>query len=163
MLKKIAIAATLALSATATLAADTGFYAGADVGSTKFDGLSGRKTSFGGFAGYQFTENLAVEGAYRRLGTITVSGIDVDANQAALSLVGIVPVGNGFKLYGRLGYNNLEAKATANGTTASASTSGALFGIGMSYSFAPNVSARLEVQRPSSDSTNINVGVAFKF
>lgn len=152
MLKKIALAATLALTATATLAADTGFYAGLDVGSTKFDFDSGRKTSFGGFAGYQFNENFALEGAYRRLGSVRTQ----DINQAAFSVLGMIPVGNNLKVFGRLGYNHIDVDRGG-------SVSGGMLGLGVSYAFTQNVSARFELQRPSADSTNFNVGVAFKF
>ena len=50
MFKKIAFAATLAILASSSFAADRpSFYAGADVGSTKLDGISDRQSSFGGF------------------------------------------------------------------------------------------------------------------
>ncbi|MBI3228767.1 MAG: outer membrane beta-barrel protein [Burkholderiales bacterium] len=164
MLKKIVIAATLALSASAAMAADvTPFYAGVDLGTTKVDGLDGRKTSFGGFLGYQFNENFAAEAGYRRLASYSAPGIDVDLNQAAISVLGIAPVGNGFSIYGRLGYNHIEASASGSGVKATASTSGGLFGIGAAYNVAPNVAVRAEFQRPSSDSTNFNVGVVVKF
>lgn len=164
MLKKIAIAAALVLSSGVAIAADANpIYAGVDLGSTKVDDLGGRKTSFGGFVGYQFNQNIAVEGGYRRLASVTVSGVDVDLNQAHVSVLGIAPLGNGFNLYGRLGYNNIDASASVAGKSATASTSGALFGIGAGYSFSPNVTVRAEFQRPSSDSTNFNVGLMFKF
>jgi opacity protein-like surface antigen len=164
MLKKIVIAAALVISTGAAVAADANpFYAGVDLGSTKVDGLGSRKTGFGGFVGYQFSENLAVEGGYRRLASYTISGVDLDLNQAHISAVGIAPLGNGFSLYGRLGYNNIDASASVAGKTASASTSGALVGIGAAYTVAPNITVRAEFQRPSSDSTNFNLGVAFKF
>jgi OOP family OmpA-OmpF porin len=33
----------------------------------------------------------------------------------------------------------------------------------VSYAFSPAVSARLEVQKPTSDSTNLSAGVSFQF
>jgi OOP family OmpA-OmpF porin len=42
-------------------------------------------------------------------------------------------------------------------------TTKALYGVGLSYAFTPAVSARVEVQRPSSDSTNVSAGVSFQF
>lgn len=160
MFKKIAIAAALALIASSSFAAEaTGVYVGASVGSTKVDGLSGQKTSYIGLVGYQVTDVLAFEGSYGRVADYTISSVDVKMNQAAISMVGAVPMGNGFKLFGRLGYNNMEA--TANGH--SASTSKALYGIGVSYSFAANVAARFEVTKPSSDATNVALGVTYKF
>ena len=164
MIKKIAAAAALAVMATSTFAAEpAGVYAGLDVGSTKLDGLSGRKTSVGGFAGYQFTDNVAVEAGYRRLAKFTYLGASVDAKQTALSVIGSYPVAAGFKVFGRLGYNHLSADAAYAGRTASGSTSTAVYGIGASFDVAPAVAVRAEWQRPSSDTNNLSVGASYKF
>jgi OOP family OmpA-OmpF porin len=66
-------------------------------------------------------------------------------------------------VYGRLGYNRLEAKGSVGNISASDTTSGALYGVGAGYVFSPTVMGRVEVQKPSSDSTNINVGVVIRF
>ncbi|MEO7578616.1 MAG: outer membrane beta-barrel protein [Massilia sp.] len=163
MFKKLALAASLALIASTSAIAATPYYAGVDLGQTKLDGISGRKTSFGGFAGYNFNENIAAEFGYRRLASFKYSGVDFDVDQIALSAVGSFPVGEGFSIFGRLGYNRLNVDGKANGLKASESTSGALIGIGASYTFAPNIAARLEFQRPSSDSNNLSLGVSFGF
>lgn len=164
MLKKILAAAALATMAASSYAAGpNNFYAGADVGSTKIDDLSGRETSFGGFVGYNFTQNWAVEGGYRRLGSFSVAGADLDADQWHLSAIGTVPLSNGFNVYGRLGYNRLEAKASFKGVNAKDHTDKVLYGVGVGYDFGNNVSARLELQKPSSDTTNLSAGVAFAF
>lgn len=169
MFKKFAIAASIAASlasfATGATAADnaTQPYIGVDGGATKFDGFSGRHGSFGGFVGLQFTPNIAVEGAYRRLGAMTVAGVDVSTDQAALSLIGSIPMGNAFSAFGRLGYNRLSADASLHGASASGSTSGGLYGLGLAYDASSNVAVRLEFQKPSSDSSNLSLAVAFKF
>lgn len=164
MLKKIAVAALLTAMMAPVFAADVpAFYLGADFGSTKVDDFGGRKTSFGGFAGYQFNSNWSLEGGYRRLASEKMYGVEVDMNQTALSMIGTMSVGNDVQLFGRLGYNELTASASAAGYKGKASDTGALFGVGVAYSFAPNISARLELQRPASDATNVSVGVSFKF
>ncbi len=164
MLKKIIAVAALALSTSSTFAADKpSFYAGLDVGSTKVDDLSGRESSFGGFAGYQFTNGLAIEGGYRRLASIPVYVTNVDLTQSSVSLVGTSDIGNGFELLGRLGYNRLSASASYNGRKATSSESGVLFGLGVAYNFSQSLSTRLEIQRPSKDATNVSVGMVFKF
>lgn len=164
MIKKIAAAAALAVLATSTFAAEpAGVYAGLDVGSTKLDDLSGRKTSFGGFAGYQFNDNFAVEAGYRRLAKFTYFGADVDTKQAAVSVIGAMPVAAGVKVFGRLGYNHLSADASYAGRSASDSTSSAVYGVGASFDVSPVVAVRAEWQRPSSDSNNFSVGVSYKF
>jgi OOP family OmpA-OmpF porin len=155
MFKKIVIASALALIASASFAQTApAVYAGVDVGSTKLsdDGYSDRDTSIGGFVGYTFNQNFAVEGGYRSL--FDKDGIEV--NQTAISGLAIAPLSNGFSVYGRLGYNHLSVKdADSKGK--------ALYGAGVSYAFTPTASARVEIQKPHSDLTNISVGVAFKF
>ncbi len=158
MFKKIAVAATLAILSSAAFAADAQMYAGADVGRTKIDGFSDRETSYGAFLGYQFNPNVGIEAGYRRLADFTVSNTNVTLDQVALSVVGTMPLSSGFSVFGRLGYNHITA--TGNSTAA---TSGGLYGIGMGYDFTPTVTARLEVQKPSSDSSNFSAGVSFKF
>lgn len=168
MFKKFATAAILAIASSSAFAAQPGtFYVGADLGKTKIDDVSGRATSAGAFIGYNFHQNFAIEAGYRRLGDYTFRGFgysaDVDLNQAALSVVGKLPVGNGFDVYGRLGYNRVEAEANAYGVNADESVSKALVGVGVGYAFTPAISARVELQKPTKDATNLSVGVSFQF
>lgn len=173
MFKKIAAAAALLIASSAAFAAQPNtFYAGADVGKTKVDDFSKRDTSVGAFVGYNFHQNFAVEGGYRRLadydigvltGTTGIIDGSVKVDQAHLSLIGSLPVGESFSVYGRLGINHLEGKVRAAGFKDSDSSTKALYGVGVSYAFSPAVSARLEVQKPASDATNLSAGVAFQF
>lgn len=155
MFKKIAIAASLAILSSAAMAADQPyFYAGGDVGSTKFSGID-RETSYGGFGGYQFNQNIAVEAGYRRL-----AKLDGDtADQFHVSAVGTLPLSNGFNVFGRLGVNRLSLEDGADNYHYNR----ALYGAGVGYSFSPTVMGRLEVQKPHSDVTNISASVAFRF
>ena len=167
MFKKIAVAAALAVVASSSFAAgNPSFYVGGDVGSTKLDGLSDRQNSYGAYVGYEFVPNFAVEVGARRLADfdvrVSTTNVGVKVDQTAISLIGALPLGSGFNVFGRLGYNKLSATASAN-YTATDSTSGALYGVGVGYSFTPTVSARAEIQKPSSDSSNFSVGVSFKF
>lgn len=168
MFKKIAAATALIIASSAAFAAQPNtFYAGADVGRTKIDDVSGRDTSVGAFVGYNFHQNFAVEGGFRRLADkdYRFSGIDanVRADQLALSVVGSLPVAESFSVYGRLGLNRLEVKGSAGGFSARESETKALYGVGLSYAFSPAVSARLEVQKPAGDATNVSAGLAFQF
>jgi len=163
MFKKIAAAAALAFAASSAFAAPTAFYGGLDVGSTKIDDFSDSKASFGGFLGYGFNQNVAVELGYRQLGSWDLLGIDLKAKQTHLSVVGSYPLNAQFDVYGRLGYNQLRAEAKYQGATYGEDTTGVLYGIGLNYNFTPTISGRFEVQKPSSDSTNYGVGVVFKF
>jgi OOP family OmpA-OmpF porin len=164
MFKKIAAAAALAFAATSAIAAaPTAFYGGVDLGSTKIDDFGDSKASFGGFLGYGFNQNFAVELGYRQLGKWDALGVDVRAKQTHLSAIGFYPLNAQLDVYGRLGYNQLRGDASYKGFTYGDDTSGVLYGVGLNYSFNPVMSGRIEVQKPSSDSTNISVGVAFKF
>jgi OOP family OmpA-OmpF porin len=164
MFKKFAAAAVLATLAASSFAATPGIYAGLDVGSTKIDdsGL-GSETSYGAFVGYDLNPNFAIEGGYRRLGAWKVSGADLDLDQAAVSLIGKVPLNNQFNIFARLGYNRLDASAHVSNITASESTSKVLYGLGLGYNFGGNLAGRLEVQKPSSDSTNVSIGLVYSF
>lgn len=168
MFKKIAVAATLALLASSSFAQDRpAFYAGADAGSTKLDGISDRQSSFGAFIGYQINTNFALEASYRRLADFDVNdngtNVGVTVDQTAASLIGILPLGSGFNVYSRLGYNRLDAKGRSGYSNATDSSSGVLYGVGVGYSFTPTISARFEAQKPSSDTSNVSASLALKF
>lgn len=160
MFKKIVAAAALAVMASSSFAGTPGtIYGGLDLGSTKVDGFSDRETSAGAFVGYNFHQNFALEGGFRRLASYDVAGEDLTLDQTALSVVGSLPLNQGFNVFGRLGYNYLKADSDFG----SDNDSGVLYGVGLGYNFSPTVAGRVEVQKPSSDSTNVSVGVAFQF
>jgi OOP family OmpA-OmpF porin len=163
MFKKIAIAATLAILSSAAMAADRPHvYAGGDIGSTKIEGFDS-ETSFGGFVGYKFNQNFAVEGAIRSLVDAEIDGVDVTATQYAVSALGIIPVGNGFDVFGRLGINSLQSKVSVGNFRDKDSETKVLYGAGVGYKFSETISGRLEVQKPHSDITNVSAGIAFRF
>jgi predicted porin len=168
MFKQLAAAAAFALVASSSFAAaPTAFYGGVDVGSTKIDDLD-TKASFGGFLGYGFNPFFAVEVGYRQLGNYDVyvgngQSVDLKAKQTHVSLVGTYPLSPQIDVYGRLGYNKLRAEAKYGNFSYGEDTDKALYGIGLNYSFTPAIVGRVEVQKPSSDTTTYNVGVAFKF
>lgn len=164
MFQKIAAAAALIIASSTAIAVEPGsLYAGVDAGKTKLEGWSDRETSFGAFVGYQFHPSFAAEFGYRRLADTEAFGADVKADQAALSVIGSLPLANNFSLYGRLGYNHIEVDASYRGFTSSDSVSRVVYGVGLGYAFTPAISARLEVQKPTSDTTNLSAGVVFKF
>jgi opacity protein-like surface antigen len=164
MFKKFLISAILVSCAAPVLAANNpGVYLGGDMGSTRIDGFDKKSTSYGGFAGYQFTDNLAAELGYRKFASTDAYIAKVDLHQTSLSMIGTFPIGSGNFVFGRLGYNQLKASASYGGLKGSASDTGVLFGAGIGHQFNQNVSARLELQRPSSDSTNFSVAIAYKF
>ena len=81
----------------------------------------------------------------------------------APSVIGTLPLSSGFNVYSRLGYNRIDAKGSIGYSSATDSTSGVLYGVGVGYSFTPAISARLEAQKPSSDSSNVAASLSLKF
>ncbi|MES3022085.1 MAG: porin family protein [Pseudomonadota bacterium] len=167
MFNKIAFAAALVIASSAAIAADSPYYVGADIGTTKGEGSSDRESGYGAFAGYQFTKHIAVEAGLRRLGDEkeTIGGVtgNVRVNQLSVSAVGTLPLSNGFSVFGRLGANRLSIKGNVGPNSFKDSDTKALYGAGVAYSFSPAVSARLEIQKPMSDLTNLSLGVSYKF
>jgi long-subunit fatty acid transport protein len=164
MSKKVLIAAVLIAASSTTFAAGPGaLYAGVDAGKTEYDNVPDSKTCVGAFAGYKFHPNFAAELGYRRLSDETVNGVDITVDQLALSIVGAYPVTDKFDVYGRLGYNHIDVKTSPSGFNAGNSFTGRFFGLGLGYALTPVVSARIEVQAPSVDSTNVSAGLVFKF
>lgn len=162
--KKIVLAA-IVFCTTSAFAADksTNFYAGLDAGSSNVKNYSGRMLSVGGFVAYQFTDDLAIEGGYRRLANLDFFAENVNLTQSSLSLVGKTALGGGFDLFGRVGYNKLDADVSRWGRKSAVSESGSYLGVGFAYNVNSSFTLRLEAQRPSSDSTNVSAAMLWKF
>lgn len=170
MFKQIAIAAALAVVASSAFADwDASFYpsnyVGGDAGSTRLKGQSDRHNAYGLYVGYEFVPNFALEVGARRLGEFNVCCSHVKIDQAAVSLIGAVPLGNAFNVFGRIGYNKLKATRTAasTATESSSSSTGSLVGVGMGYTFSPTVWVRAEIQKPSNQMSNVSIGVSIKY
>lgn len=163
MFKKYFALAALSLAAATAFATPTGMYAGANVGTTHLSGLDGNKASFGAFAGYGITPNVAVELGYRQHGDWEMYGSEVKVKQTDLSVLGSLPLATNLDIYGRLGYAHAKIEAGYYGFRADESSDNTLYGIGLSYHFSQNLSGRVEVQKPASDATNTSVSVVWKF
>jgi OmpA-OmpF porin, OOP family len=164
--------------ATSANASDDGVYVGGQLGygkvhtfdtnitraaggfkeSQKDDGIAGRL-----FAGFQINPNFAVEAGYTKFSDATdkVSGSGVDAKMTLeaqaidVSAKGIIPLQNGFSIYGKLGgaylYEKADVKITAFGETDKAHESEnqfyPTFGLGVNYDINKNVSTDLSWTR----------------
>ena len=137
------------------------------MGFTASSSVDDTDTGYKLFAGYQFNTNFALEGGYVDLGkmkfssTVTaapagyvtgsISGDVKTKNGLYLDAVGILPVGNNFSVFGRLGVYSIKAELNASGPvgTVSSNDTGSDFhwGIGAGYDFTNNVGARLEWER----------------
>jgi OmpA-OmpF porin, OOP family len=163
MIKQLIAAASLAVIATASHAAEPGkAYGGIDVGTSRFEhGLT--QTSYGAFAGYQFTPTWAVEGGYRRLYDSAAFGAKTNGDQLALSVLGSYPLGESLSVYGRLGVNRLTEEVKLDGYAFKDHMTRVLPGIGLSYKLSNQLSARVEVQQPESKTTNLSTGLSYSF
>lgn len=134
-------------------------YIGGDLGSTRVDGFSSAG-AYGIFGGYQLGQNLAVEGAYRVLGRFeSGSGSVIRLNQAQVSALGMLPLGDRVKLYGRLGYGFLNK----SGTKSYNADNGVILGAGAQFDVTSAIAVRGEYTKVASDAKQFNLGVVYKF
>ncbi|HUQ75353.1 MAG TPA: outer membrane beta-barrel protein [Burkholderiales bacterium] len=165
-MKSAAVTVALALSALALPAAAqmnmSAVYVGATVGQSKFkDACTGltagvscddQDTAWRILAGYQFNPNFAAELGYHNLGETKASGGGVNASIKATAWelvgLGILPLGNQFGVYGKLGVHHSEAKLNSNvGVTGEDSGNGLTFGAGVQFNVMPALGLRAEWQR----------------
>lgn len=151
--------AVLAVAGFISPAYAEGVFAGVDVGTGKGDTpatfntatMSGSKTIAGIFAGYDFSENLAVEAKYTGAGEITATYAGgtlarVKGDAFALNVVGTLPLSEDFDLYGKLGWANTRTSISANTTTKTlngTSRNGVTYGLGAQYNVSKSVGIRL--------------------
>lgn len=195
LLLAAAFGATLAVASMPASAAAPGFYVGGQAGwgdthYSKSDlvgnlpagnldntGIAGRL-----FAGYQFDQNWAAELGFTKFSdtkikNIAGTGIDGKVKQHAFDLVGkgILPLENGFNLYGKLGvaYVSADPSASYEGVTVSGDTEHKLyptFSAGLSYDITPNVPVDISWNRIQKigngdiqSSDFIALGIAYNF
>lgn len=160
------------LIATPQAIAQKGWYIGGGAGSSKIEDdialgglitsgtVDGSSTGFKIFGGYQFNDHLAIDLALVDLGKAKYSGTffnapvtggSVDIYGFNVSAVGILPVSESFRLFGKAGvfFWGADAKDTTGGIAFSTNESGAdfSFGLGASYNFTKNWGVQLEWER----------------
>lgn len=168
-------AAVLVLSglvAASQALAQGGFYIGGSVGQSDINDdvaipslitsgtVDGTDSAFKIYVGYQFNDYFGMDVGYVDLGKARyngsyfgtpVTGGSVDIWGLNFSAVGTLPVGAGFAVFGKLGLFAWEA--TAKDTTAGFPFRGTEYGgdfslgVGFSYNFTKNLSARVEWER----------------
>lgn len=154
-------------------------------GYTSTTNLDDSDTGWKLFAGYRFMKNFALEGAYTNFGTFSarsaitapsagVVNTDVDLEAWTVSAVGILPIGDHFSVFGRLGVNvwnvDVSATGTGSGGTARAAVSedgtNVVYGLGAAYAVSKNLGVRAEWERYDFDGTDVDLlsaGVSFSF
>lgn len=159
----LAAAATLALAASAACAAPTGLYAGVNAGATHFEDLDGNKSHFGAFAGYGFNRSLAFEIGYRQHGEWNYYGTDVKLKETQFTMVGSTPLSRNLDLFARVGYGYGRFEADRAGYPGEGHVDTGIFGVGLGYQVTGNLSARVELQKPGSDTTSATASLVWKF
>jgi OOP family OmpA-OmpF porin len=148
----------------------------ASLGITSSSSTDDADTGWKLFAGYKIMKYLAVEGAYANLGEGTAHSIitapapgvvdtTLEAEAWTVSALGILPLGESFSLFGRLGVNfwnaDVSAVGTGGGVTAVAAGdedgTDMVYGAGASYSFTPNFSVRGEWERYDFDDGEVDL------
>ncbi len=165
-MKKI-IAAVLLLSAALAApahAANTPFYAGAQVG----DGL----TILGG---YQIDKMISVEADYTSFNSrssYSGCGFVNCGNYANASSFGVFGVGtfplnlkdaSGLSVFGKVGVVRTSVSSSFAGFNYSSSDIGLGFGGGAQYDFNPSISARLGLDFNNTYTNNLYIGAILKF
>lgn len=179
MKKTLAIALLSATAATA-FAADSGFYAGVNLGQSRsgnpYPGMSQTKssdTAVGVLAGYQFSKNVGVEAFYTDAGKYQVAdnagSLSGKTNALGLAAVGTLPLSDAFSMYAKLGY--AQTKGSSAFTAApgsrnqsldvgSATRSAATYGLGGVYNVSPALGIRFGWDRYAAsalDPTGVSV------
>lgn len=186
----IAAAVTAATLAFAAGAQAQQAYVGASIGQSDFKidttGASSADTKDTGykvFGGWMFTPNLGVEAAYFDLGQATgaaslpgFGSVGVTGKASGFSLAGVaaLPLGDA-SLFAKAGFaqvrGEVEARTPFGNASQSESSLQPTFGVGASYAFTSNVSARIEWERVrvryaddlKDDTDLVSVGLAYRF
>jgi opacity protein-like surface antigen len=163
MFNKYLAAGMLALAASAACATPTGLYAGVSAGVTRVDDVDGNKTNVGAFAGYGFNSTLAFEVGYRQHGDWDFYGTEVKLRQTEFSALGSLPLSRSLDLFARVGYGYGRVEGARADYRVAGNSDTAIYGIGLAYNFSKNLSARVELQKPSNDINTTNASLVWKF
>ena len=173
MLRKILLLSSIMLLAGPAAMAE-GFYAGAGVGITQVEdsdqGITFKDSPFGWrlIAGFDMNENFAMEGSYINSGTAEddIQGENVEAELSAFvfSLVGLIPVGETARLFGKIGYYSGETEVTVFGITLDEDEDGATAGAGVRFDMNNNFVIRGDLDWYDTELDTLwSVGVGFQY
>lgn len=183
MLKRIALnglaVAGLALGTTVSAQESTGLYLGASLGEASVEiadaDFDGSDTAFKVFGGYAFNDNFAVELAWFDGGNADedygAGSIDVELTGLNASVIGRLPVGEKFALFGRLGFTSYDAEVSArvNGETVAfedGSDEDLSYGVGGELTFGQQFGFRAEYEIVDASDAEFNflsIGGVFHF
>lgn len=200
MKKQLVAVSILTLSLTAIAQSDVGkFYAGGSFGRSSVDTgitavtatLDETDTGAKFFAGYKYSDTLAVEVHYADLGEASLSGnngntfkiggttfqftannakIGVTATSFGVSGLAYLPINQEFKPFVRLGIQSWETKLKVTSSTYSGGLkfdgTDPFFGLGLDYKLNDSMSARVEYEVYKGDGEDVDLisaGLRFSF
>jgi opacity protein-like surface antigen len=158
-------------------------YIGASAGESKFDNRCGRTdifacdqrdTAWKLYAGGKFNPNVGLEVGYTDFGKVQASGGDTKAWAANVSLVGDVPIGTRFDVFGKLGglygRTDVHADPTTLFDSGHKNGWGWTYGVGAGFNLTQNVTLRVDWDRYKLDFVGgrqdldlASAGVQFRF
>lgn len=171
-MKKILAVALLSTFVAAPTIALGEAYVGASVGSAAYtySDTPDSVSSFGVIGGYGFSDTLAAEVAYKSFGESKITGLTnkVSASAINLSLVGTMPLGDAYALFGKIGFASVTTKASG---LPNDKTAGNLsYGVGAQYNINKQIGIRAgydiyktEYGTGSANITDLSIGAIFKF
>jgi OOP family OmpA-OmpF porin len=176
-MKKLLAAVAISLLSATAMAQDKGWYVGGAFGQSKAKdfctGVSGpgvtcddSDVTLKGMGGYQFTRNVAVEFGLTAAGAVEARGpagtVTIDAAILDAAAVGILPLGDKFSVFGKVGlytsavetdFNTLTVRGTERTTN-----SDLTYGAGVGFAITPKLVVRAEWQRYQDVDAGPNVG-----
>ncbi len=157
-----------AIASTQAFAADTNLYVRGNIGPSSYDVGGGYGTQndvmVGVALGYTFSPNIGAEVGFNDYGRVNYGGVDGTAKSTHASLILTAPLNNQFSVYGRAGIASTEDKVSDRFGYFKENKTEGLFGVGVGYNFAKNLTGTLEYQRlVDSDVSAFAAGVKFSF
>jgi hypothetical protein len=190
--RKLLTAIALVAACSPVLGQDTGFYVGASLGQASyrevcrdFDTLIGVQGAFGCsskqdgagkvFAGWRFLRYLAAEVSYIDYGEVMAQGVAGGASvtatssvkAAGLSALGVVPLGDVYSVFGRLGLLQSRISMRSSGAITASQDHGETelhVGIGALAKFGRRWAMRVEYERLNDTRIDLStLGVQYLF
>ena len=125
------------------------------------------------FAGYMISPNVAAEISYYDLGNYSdtdgFSSFSADVNAYDLAIRGILPLGERFELFGKLGYSIVDIDTSLSGPIVTASAEATdwefIYGVGVGLKLGPQFGLRAEYEGWDTDGEldALSIGAYFRF
>lgn len=129
-------------------------------------------TGFKIFGGYRFNDNIALEGFYtdygKPSGTLLGYDVNVELDGFGAYVVGILPFGTGFEVFGKAGFIAWDASANIGDVRGDADDTDFAYGVGVSYFFDDHFGIQgeweaINFDQSGMDADMLSVGIQYRF